>query len=116
VYGLGLLLYECLAEKPPGTDAAERLPRPSTTTTRYRIPAELDLIVAKATHTEPERRYVSAAALADDLLRHGRGRPVHVARGLLHYRAAKFIGRHRLATAAIAAAILMAILFTWRLA
>jgi eukaryotic-like serine/threonine-protein kinase len=117
VHGLGLLLYECLAERPPSADPSERLPRPSASqTTRYRIPAELDLIVAKATHTEPERRYVSAAALAEDLQRYLRGRPVHAAPDRLHYRIAKFVGRHRLATAAIAAAIAMAILFTWRLA
>jgi serine/threonine-protein kinase len=116
VYGLGLLLYESLAERPPEADASERLPKPSTTTSRHRIPAELDLIVAKATHAEPERRYVSAAALADDLQRHLRGRPVHAAPDRLHYRVVKFVGRHRLATGAIAAAIAMAILFTWRLA
>ena len=116
VHGLGLLLYECLAERPPAADPAERLPAPSATTTRYRIPVELDLIVAKATHAEPERRYVSAAALADDLQRYLRGRPVNAAPDRLHYRVAKFVGRHRLAAAAIAAAMVMAILFTWRLA
>ncbi|HJT97891.1 MAG TPA: tetratricopeptide repeat protein [Rhodanobacteraceae bacterium] len=117
VHGLGLLLYECIAEKAPAAEAAERLPRPSAnTTTGYRIPAELDLIVAKATHAEPERRYVSAAALAEDLQRHLRGRPVQAAPDRLHYRVAKFVGRHRLATAAIAAAIVMAFVFTWRLA
>ncbi len=116
VYGLGLLLFEVLAERPPSADPSERLPKPSRTTTQHRIPGELDLIVAKATHDEPERRYVSAAALADDLQRHLRGRPVHAAPDRLHYRVAKFVGRHRLATAAIAAAIVMAILFTWRLA
>ncbi len=116
VHGLGLLLYECLAERPPSADPAERLPAPSASTTRYRIPVELDLIVAKATHAEPERRYVSAAALADDLQRYLRGRPVNAAPDRLHYRVAKFVGRHRLAAAAIAAAMVMAILFTWRLA
>ncbi|HVT31833.1 MAG TPA: tetratricopeptide repeat protein [Rhodanobacteraceae bacterium] len=116
VYGLGLLLYECLAERQPQADDTDRLPKPSAnaTTDRYRIPAELDLIVAKATHAEPERRYVSAAALADDLQRHLRGRPVHAVPDRLHYRVAKFVGRHRLATAAIAAAIVMAVLVTWR--
>jgi serine/threonine-protein kinase len=116
VHGLGLLLYEVLAERPPSADASERLPKPSQATARHRIPAELDLIVAKATHAEPERRYVSAAALADDLQRYLRGRPVNAAPDRLHYRIAKFVGRHRLATAAIAAAFVMAILFTWRLA
>ena len=116
VHGLGVLLYEVLAGRPPSADPSGRLPKPSQTTTRRRIAAELDLIVAKATHDEPERRYVSAAALADDLQRHLRGRPVNAAPDRLHYRIAKFVGRHRLATAAIAAAIAMAILFTWRLA
>ena len=116
VYGLGLLLYECIAEQPPAADGTGRPPRPSETTTQHRIPAELDLIVAKATHPEPERRYVSAAALADDLQRHLRGHPVHAAPDRLHYRVAKFVGRHRLATAAIVAAIAMAALFTWRVA
>jgi serine/threonine-protein kinase len=115
VYGLGVLLYECLAETAPRADA-ERLPKPSAATTRHRIPAELDLIVAKATQPEPERRYVSAAALAEDLQRHIRGRPIHAAPDRLHYRVAKFVGRHTLASGAIAAAIVMAILFTWRLA
>jgi len=118
VYGLGLLLYEVLADKPPGANLADRLPRPSesATTNNVRVPAELDLIVAKATHAEPERRYVSAAALAEDLQRHLRGRPVHAAPDRLHYRVAKFVGRHRLASAAIVAGVLMAALFTWRLA
>ena len=120
VYGLGLLLYEVLCGSTPSQDGNGRLPSPSraaaTGTTRRRIGADLDLIVAKATHVEPERRYVSAAALADDLQRHLRGRPVQAAPDRLHYRIAKFVGRYRVASAVVAAALAMALLFTWRLA
>jgi len=120
VYGLGALLHEVLTGATPTPNADGRLPPPSRATTistaRQRIDSDLDLIVAKATHAEPERRYVSAAALAEDLQRHLRGRPIHAAPDRLHYRIAKFVGRHRFATAAVAAAIALAALFTWRLA
>jgi serine/threonine-protein kinase len=117
VYGLGLLLYEVLADAPPTRDEAGRLPLPSRSgSTAGRVPADLDLIVAKATHPEPERRYVSAAALADDLQRHLRGRPIHAAPDRLLYRTGKFVGRHRFASIAIVAALALATLFTWRLA
>jgi eukaryotic-like serine/threonine-protein kinase len=110
----------------PGTAARRagqhrhRHPRPPPPSrvagNRHRIPRDLDLIVARATHAEPERRYVSAAALADDLQRHLRGRPVQAAPDHLHYRAFKFVARHRFATAALLVAVAMAGVFTWRLA
>ena len=117
VYGLGLLLHELLCDEAPKPDADGRLPSPrSIAGKRHRVPRDLDLIVARATHPEPERRYVSAAALADDLQRHLRGRPVHAAPDRLHYRAGKFLARHRYASAAMLFAIALAAMFTWRLA
>jgi serine/threonine-protein kinase len=115
VYGLGVLLYEVLAEASPRPGADGRLPPPSRTATQ-RLDRELDLIVAKATHPEPDRRYVSAAALAEDLLRHRQGWPVQAAPDRVGYRLAKFVARHRLATAAALAGLALATLFTWRLA
>lgn len=112
VHGLGVLLYEVLTGIAP--DAGGRLPPPSRTSKR-RIDRELDLIVAKATQPEPERRYVSAATLAEDLQRHLRGWPLHAAPDRLPYRVGKFIRRHRIASAAVLAAIALATLFTWRL-
>ncbi len=120
VHGLGLLLYETIADSAPTRDGADRLLPPSRAALdgprRRRLPPELDLIVAKATHVEPERRYVSASALAEDLQRFVRGRPIHAAPDRLHYRIAKFVGRHRLASAAIIGALALAAWFTWRLA
>jgi serine/threonine-protein kinase len=115
VHGLGLLLYEVISDSVPSRDETGRLPPPSRVAQR-RVPPELDLIVAKATHPEPERRYVSASALADDLQRFMRGRPIHAAPDRLHYRVAKFVSRHRLATAAGILALVLAGWFTWRLA
>ncbi|MBO9663976.1 serine/threonine-protein kinase [Dokdonella sp.] len=115
VHGLGVLLYEVLTGVTPALDADGRLPPPSRVAA-HRVERELDLIVAKATHPEPERRYVSAAALAEDLQRHAQGRPVHAAPDRLPYRVGKFVRRHRLASAAVLAAIVLATLFTWRLA
>ncbi|HEY6941438.1 protein kinase domain-containing protein [Dokdonella sp.] len=115
VHGLGLLLYETISDCVPSRDETGRLPPPSRVAKR-RLPPELDLIVAKATHVEPERRYVSASALADDVTRYLRGRPVHAAPDRMHYRIAKFVSRHRLATLAGVAAIALAAWFTWRLA
>ena len=120
VHGLGLLLYETVTDVVPTRDGADRLVPPSRAALdgpqRRRLPPELDLVVAKAAHAEAERRYVSASALADDLQRFLRGRPIHAAPDRLHYRIAKFVGRHRLATVAVAATLALATWFTWRLA
>jgi serine/threonine-protein kinase len=113
VYGLGLLLGEVMGLPPPPVPGVAVAP---ATPQAPRLPADLRRIIARATHAEPDRRYVSAAALADDLERHLRGRPVHAAPDRLHYRVAKFLGRHRLATAAAMAALVLGAVFTWRLA
>ena len=49
----------------------------------------------KATETEPERRYASAGALADDVERHLDGQPVAAHPPSSWYRARKFVARHR---------------------
>ncbi len=64
-----------------------------------RLAGDLDTIVLKALHREPQRRYPSAAALADDLKRHLAGRPVKARPDTVLYRAGKFVRRHRVAVA-----------------
>jgi tetratricopeptide (TPR) repeat protein len=54
----------------------------------------LDAIVAMAMRKEPDRRYPSVEALADDLRRHLQGEPVRARQGGWRYGAAKFVRRH----------------------
>ena len=56
---------------------------------------DLDWIVLKAIEKDRERRYASAAALADDVERHLRDLPVSAAAPSRMYKLRKFIRRHR---------------------
>ena len=133
VWGLGALAFELLAHEPPssrrrGLDAAEAAvaysrdfdltPRLSTRALEVggataaalrwarRLRGDLDTIVGKALAREPERRYPSAEAFADDLRRHLDGRPVLARADALGYRVGKFVRRHRIVVSASAAGAL----------
>ena len=54
---------------------------------------DLDAIVLKAIRKQPERRYASAEAFADDLRRHLEARPVTARTGNLRYRVGRFLHR-----------------------
>jgi serine/threonine-protein kinase len=75
---------------------------------RRRLRGDLDTIVLKALRKEPERRYGSAAALAEDLRRHLDGHPVRARPDSRAYRTRKFVRRHRwgVAVAAVLALLL----------
>ncbi len=64
--------------------------------------SELDWIVMRALEKEPERRYQSASALAEDIGRFLRGDAVEAAAPSRLYRLRKFTRRHRLPLAAAA--------------
>lgn len=136
VFALGVLLYELLTGHRPHTGATvpavldavcERTPEaPSVvvrgadgpprgapeTRTRLvrRIEGDLDTIVLTALRKEPERRYVSAEAFADDVERFGRGLPIRARPDTIGYRTRKFIARNRVPVgiAALAAGMLVA--------
>src|SRR6202044_1468044 len=59
-----------------------------------------------AMRKEPDRRYPSVEALADDISRHLLGRPVLARQGDWRYNAAKFMRRHLLPLSMVAAAFL----------
>ena len=69
------------------------------------IGTDLERIVAKAMHKDPERRYGSAQAFSEDLQRYLDGHPVHAQADTAMYRIGKFLRRHRLATAAAGLAL-----------
>ncbi len=115
VFSLGVLLYVLLTGERPfrtGTDSLPELAalidttqpaRPSALvdrTLRGRLTGDLDAIALKALRAEPERRYPSVEALADDLRRERERRPVLAREGAFAYRAARFLRRHRTSTAA----------------
>src|SRR6195256_2456213 len=78
---------------------------------RARLSGDLDAIIAMAMRKEPDRRYPSVEALAEDLSRHLQGQPVRARQGDWRYHSAKFLRRHLLAAAGVAAAFLGLALF-----
>jgi serine/threonine-protein kinase len=68
---------------------------------------DLDNIVLKAMHRDPNRRYQTAAALALDIQHYLDGRPVQARPDTWTYRAGKFLVRNGWAVAGIAASVLM---------
>jgi tetratricopeptide (TPR) repeat protein len=73
---------------------------------RTRLSGDLDAIIAMAMRKEPDRRYPSVEALADDLNRHLLGQPVRARHGDWRYNTAKFLRRHLLMVAGVTAAFL----------
>jgi serine/threonine-protein kinase len=139
VYQLGVVLYELLsghlpfADRPRSLHELERAildeePVPPSTAVlradarreeaRLRSRAlrgDVDAIVMKALHKEPERRYASAAALQEDIERFRTGRAVSARPDGAGYRLRKLVRRNRTAATAAgiaAAALLVATAFS----
>ncbi|MEE4637680.1 MAG: tetratricopeptide repeat protein [Wenzhouxiangella sp.] len=131
VYALGILLFELLTELRPLVDSAgdaltsfcatlqtrsvQAATRadlgfsPEALAAARELPEELRWIIARAISPNRERRYASAAALADEISRHLNNRPVEAVPPTLRYRWRKFLSRNRLPVAA-GAMVLVALL------
>ncbi|MCA8977565.1 MAG: serine/threonine protein kinase, partial [Planctomycetes bacterium] len=115
VYSLGATLFQLLDLEPPfvADDAEQlrqRILQGITTGPHNRaIPTELRVVLATAMEVDAERRYVSAAAFADDLGAVLEGRAIR-ARALPRLiRCRRWLGRHRIAAALLLAGAVMAI-------
>ena len=134
VYALGVVLYELLTgRRPTPTDVPsvavlrqrvcfEQPARPSTVARAdaaglaragltgegrqiaRRLRGDLDNIVARALHKEPDQRYPSVEALARDVRHHLDGRPVMARSATLGYRLTKLLRRRWRETLAAALA------------
>jgi len=69
------------------------------------LSGDLDTIVLTALQREPQRRYATAAALAEDLRRWLAGRPIAARPDTARYRMTKFVRRHRGGVAAFMLAL-----------
>ena len=123
VYALGALLFELVTGRRPfeGATVLELeqaivngdLPRPSGVTAdpmrAKAVRGDLEAIIQKAMRRNPEERYQTAAALADDVDRYLAGEPVEARPNSAAYRIRKYIWRHKAAAlgAAVAAASLL---------
>ena len=117
VFGLGALAYELLTGKRireaagvtrllAGRSDSDYAARPSASgpgpVPRKRLRGDLDAIVARALADDPNARYPSAEAFADDLRRHLRHEPVGARPATPGYRLGRWMRRNRLIAGAAA--------------
>lgn len=145
VYGVGLLLYRLLTGRLPYIPTSDH-PRdvekailsvpaeaPSSAVTnadgtatehwiqrqKKALRGDLDTILLTALRKEPERRYATVDALAEDLDRYLKHLPIRARGDTLGYRVNKFVTRHRLPVALtvllVASAIGLTTFYTARL-
>ncbi len=126
VYALGAILYEMFTGRPPFKGATpldtvvqvvhEEPVRPRSL--RPNLPLDLETICLKSLNKEPARRYPSADALADDLQRFLKGKPILARPVSFPERAWKWSRRRPLTTVFLVGMILSAVLgfagVTWQ--
>jgi len=103
---LGLILYELVTLNPPydghtayevliNAAASKRRPVVHAFPKREKIPRELVAVIERATAAQPDDRYASVGAFADDLRNYLRGNAVQARPDTPWQRAQRAIARHR---------------------
>jgi serine/threonine protein kinase len=141
IYGLGAILYELLAGRPPfgKASAAARIeaaarevePEPvikavahnaaarrgmTESKLRQVLQGDLAAIVAACLRSRPRDRYSSVEALAEEIKRYLGCKPVLARRQTLTYTAGKFIRRHRLpviVACGVALTVAISVVYAW---
>jgi tetratricopeptide (TPR) repeat protein/predicted Ser/Thr protein kinase len=117
VYALGAILYELLTGRPPflAETAAETVlqviyqdPAPPSRL-NAKVPRDLETICLKCLHKDPQRRYATAAALAEDLQRFLRGESIAARRAGLPARLGKWVRRHPTHSVMLAACLFLTV-------
>ncbi len=127
VYSLGVLLYELLAGRRPYDITTRRPteiekiicltdPPPALPGRSGGRAGDLNAIVAKAMHKDIDRRYPSAAQLAEDLERWLSDRPIQARPDSPLYRARSFARRHPFGMAALSSLALLLLVFSGSMA
>jgi predicted Ser/Thr protein kinase len=116
VYALGVITFQLCANRLPlpmsGLTPLQALRKltedtpPRLSEIDARLRGDIEVIVECAMAKQPEQRYASAGAFADDLRRYLALQPIRARRPGLGYRARLFVARNRLASAAVALAAL----------
>lgn len=126
VYSLGVILYELLSGRYPYETQTvsvvqairticQEPPRPlKEASGGAAIDVDLQTIAAKALEKEPDQRYQSAAALAEDVERFRASQPILAHPPSTMYQLRKLVARHKLAVAAAGgvAVLLLALALT----
>ena len=114
IYSLGLTLYELVTLQPAFSDSDQatligKINRESIVDPIKRcpdIPSDLNAIIKKAIHREPELRYQSAEALAEDLRRFTEDRPI-LSQSISNYRKVLLWSRRNPVVAALLSAVFL---------
>ena len=129
VFSLGVTLYQTLTGTLPfvGDSLFEVLhhirhqPTPSLRARAPHLPSDLEAIVLKCLAKDPDERYPSARAVAEDLRRFARGEVVDAHAAGLAYRLTKTVLRHRslfllgsVAAVLLAVSLTVTALFGWQ--
>jgi len=123
IYQAGAVLFELLTGNRPRSAASEHggseAPPPSKAATSQteinELRGDLDAIVRKAMHTDPDQRYASAEEMEADLRRYLGGRPVLARPDTFGYRLAKLQKRRPWVLPAAGVALLAIAGYVWTL-